>query len=218
MEVDGETTVLRHEEVFGIRDRSWGVRPVGTQPPGRPSSRTPMAWLWAPIHFDDDCRVVGWFELPGGTKWRADGHVLPVGDPVPQSVAMGDPGVSRIDPAQVRFDFQHGTRWAKAVSIDVELEDGTAYTMELESLQRFDMLGIGYQHPTWGHGVWHGPVAVGREDWNLADVSPQDPAHQHVHHLVRARIGDRVGVGIFEQIIFGPHVQWGFTDILDGAK
>jgi hypothetical protein len=30
-------------------------------------------------------------------------------------------------------------------------------------------------------------------------------------------MGDKVGIGIFEQIIFGPHTQFGFNDILDGA-
>jgi hypothetical protein len=38
-----------------------------------------------------------------------------------------------------------------------------------------------------------------------------------VHNVVRARVGDRTGVGIFEQIIFGPHTQFGFHDLLDGA-
>lgn len=217
VEVDGETTELRRDEVFGIRDRSWGVRPVGNQPAGRPSQRVPMAWLWAPIHFDDECRVVGWFELPGGAHWRPDGHVLPVTEPVPPSVAMGDPGVARIEPQQIHLDFAPGTRWATAASIDVAGEDGASYTMELEPLLRFDMVGVGYSSPAWGHGVWHGEVEVGREDWDMAAVSAQDPTHQHVHHLVRAQIGDKVGVGIFEQIIFGPHTQWGFKDVLDGA-
>jgi hypothetical protein len=230
VDVDGDVTVLRHEEVFGIRDRSWGVRPVGTQPAGRPASRTPMAWLWAPIHFDDDCRVVGWFELPGGTKWRADGHVIPVNSPVPLSVAMGDDGVSRIEPEQIHFEFHKGSRWARSIAIDVTAvaADGTdsSYTMDLEPMLRFDMLGIGYQHPTWSHGVWHGVAEVGRDDWNIADVVPLDPSHQHVHHVVKATMrpangvpGEtKVGVGIFEQIMFGPHTQWGFSEILDGSK
>ena len=227
VEVDGDTTTLRHDEVFGIRDRSWGVRPVGTPPVGRPQSRTPMAWLWAPIHFDDDCRVVGWFELPGGIKWRADGHVIPVIDPVPMSVAMGDPGVSRLDPETIRLGFHAGSRWAKSISIDVVPEGGAEpYTMELEPMLRFDMLGIGYQHPTWGHGVWHGALEIGRDDWKIDDVSPLDPSHQHVHHLVKATrtsasgtvATTSTGIGIFEQIIFGAHTQWGFNEILDGSR
>ena len=49
-------------------------------------------------------------------------------------------------------------------------------------------------------------------------MDPLDPTAQHVHHLVKATIGDKVGVGIFEQIIYGPHHQFGFHDILDGAS
>jgi hypothetical protein len=217
VEVDGEVTELRRDEVVGVRDRSWGVRPVGTQPPGRPSQRVPRAWLWAPIHFDDTCRVVGWFEEPGGAHWRPDGHVIPVLDPVPPSVAMGDEGVERLDPQQIRLEFQSGSRWATGAEIDVRFADGSTGTMELEPLLRFHMLGLGYTSPAWGHGVWHGELELGREDWDLDAVAPLDPTHQHVHHLVKVRLGDEEGVGIFEQILFGPHTQWGFSDILDGA-
>lgn len=217
IEIDGEVVEVRPDEVFGIRDRSWGVRPVGTPPVGRPTDRSPMAWLWAPLHFDDHCRVVGWFELPGGTKWRADGHVLPVVDPVPTSVAIGEPGVEPLAPQDARLQFERGTRWASSISIDVADAAGVLRTMELEPTLRFDMLGIGYQHPTWGHGVWQGAGVTAREDWTMADVAPLDPAHQHVHHLVKATMDGAEGYGIFEQIIRGPHVQWGFHEMLDGA-
>jgi hypothetical protein len=176
-----------------------------------------MAWLWAPIHFDDVCRVVGWFELPGGAQWRPDGHVIPVLDPVPPSVAMGDEGVERLEPEKIRLEFQSGSRWATGAEIDVRLQDGSSATMVLEPQLRFHMLGLGYTSPAWGHGVWHGELEIGREDWDLAEVAPLDPTHQHVHHLVKVRLGDEVGVGIFEQILFGPHTQWGFQDVLDGA-
>ena len=79
------------------------------------------------------------------------------------------------------------------------------------------MRGLGYSSPDWGHGVWHDDLAVGRDDWKFADIAAGDPYHQHVHNVVRARVGDRTGVGIFEQIIFGPHTQFGFHDFLDGS-
>ncbi len=217
IQVDDTVIDVRPDEVFGIRDRSWGVRPVGTRPVGRPSSRSPMAWLWAPLHFPDHCRVAGWFELPGGMKWRADGHVIPVGDPVPPSVAMGDPGVARVEPKGARLEFESGTRWAKSVGLDLISASGDPVEIELRPLLRFDMKGIGYSHPTWGHGVWQGESVTEREDWVMADVSPTDPTHQHVHHLVTATMGDRTGYGIFEQIIHGPHTQWGFQEALDVA-
>ena len=65
--------------------------------------------------------------------------------------------------------------------------------------------------------MWHGDLEIGTESWNLGEVEPLDPTAQHVHHLVTARIGDKEGLGILEQIIYGPHTQFGFSDILDGA-
>ena len=214
--VDGDVTELRHDEVRGIRDRSWGVRPVGTAPVGRPSSSPPNAWLWAPIHFDTECVVAGWFQRPGGAFFRPDGHRISVSDPVADTISVETGEVTRLDPVGQRLTFQPGTRWVSAVSIDLVGADAEPVVMDLEPLLRFDMRGLGYMNPEWGHGVWHGDLELGREDWDFAEIAPDDPTHQHVHHLVRARIGDAEGVGIFEQIIFGPHTQFGFHDILDG--
>ncbi len=220
LEVDGNTTTLRHDEVAGIRDRSWGVRPVGAQAPGKPSSGPPNAWLWAPLHWRDACSVVGWFQRPGGEYIRPDGHRIAVVDPVPESVDLTDASVTRVEPIAQRLTFQPGTRWATAVEIDVEDDHGERRVLALAPQLRFDMRGLGYQNPDWSHGVWHGELEIGREDWAMAEISPSDPTHQHVHHIVNATLdGDTsdTGVGIFEQIIFGPHTQFGFHDLLDGA-
>jgi hypothetical protein len=214
--VDGTTTELRHDDVVGVRDRSWGIRPVGAQPPGRPSLPS-FCWLWAPLHFADECRILGWFQRPGGEFLRPDGHVIGVRDPVPESVSEEDPDVRRLVPVDQRLDFEPGSRWVRGAQIDARTESGSVETVTLETVARFHMRGIGYSSPDWGHGVWHDDLAVGRDDWKLADVAPGDPYHQHVHNLVLAKVGDRVGIGILEQIIFGAHTQFGFHDFLDGA-
>jgi hypothetical protein len=214
--VDGATTELRHGDVVGVRDRSWGIRPAGTQPPGRPSLPR-FCWLWAPLHFDDHCRIMGWFQEPGGQYVRPDGHVIPVTEPVPESVSTEDPSVTRLVPVDQTLDFEPGSRWVRGATLTGETESGATETIELETIHRFHMRGLGYSSPDWGHGVWHDDLAVGRDDWKFADIAPGDPYHQHVHNVVRARVGDRTGVGIFEQIIFGPHTQFGFHDFLDGS-
>ncbi|MCB0994647.1 MAG: hypothetical protein KDB21_06135 [Acidimicrobiales bacterium] len=214
----GETVRLSHDDNVGVRDRSWGVRPVGEPAPGRPAERgAGNAWLWAPCHFDDACRVIGWFQRPGGQFWRPDGHVIPVVDPVPASVDISHAGVERLDPVGQRIEFHPGTRIVRRAEFDVRAEDGSVEVLEIEALRRFDMVGIGYNHPAWGHGRWHGELEVAGESWRFADLDPLDPVHQHLHHTVRARIGGREGVGVFEQIIYGPHTQFGFSEFLDGA-
>ena len=218
IDVDGDRTEFTFADTVGIRDRSWGVRPVGTPAPGRPGSNPPNAWLWSPIHFDDECVVAGWFQRPGGQFWRPDGHRIAVVSPVPETVSLEDESVTRFDPIGQRLTFKKGTRWITNAEIDLLTEDGRTVTMEIESLGRFDMTALGYMNPAWRHGVWHGELELGREQWAIADIEPTDFTHQHVHHIAKATLEGKTGIGIFEQIIMGPHTQFGFTDILDGAK
>ena len=41
--------------------------------------------------------------------------------------------------------------------------------------------------------------------------------NQHIQQVVRATCGDQVGIGVLEQIAFGPHARYGFTELLDPA-
>jgi hypothetical protein len=224
--VDGATTSFEHHEVRGTRDRSWGIRPVGERPNERPMSLPSTCWLWAPIHFDHECRSLGFFQHPGGEIWRGDGFVLPIVDPVEAITPNDAAGVVRTEPRGQRLTFHPGSRWISAAELDVEVPGGEDYTLVLEPVDglRFSMRGLGYTNPEWGHGFWKGPLAVSRESWDLDAIEPLDPYFQHVHHAVRARIvpagggpPQTGGVGFLEQIIFGPHTQMGFQDFLDGA-
>ena len=78
------------------------------------------------------------------------------------------------------------------------------------------MLGIGYFHPEWSHGVWKGESASGYDEWRLADIDPAAPEHTHVQQLVRATSGERVGTGILEQLVIGEHHPSGIRGLFDG--
>ena len=65
--------------------------------------------------------------------------------------------------------------------------------------------GIGYTHPYWGHGTNHGELETGRESIPLGDFEPLDWSSIHVQNVVRARMGDRTGIGVLEELHFGPH-------------
>ena len=80
------------------------------------------------------------------------------------------------------------------------------------------MKGIGYIHPVWGHGFWKGELAIGGESWKCADLDEMAVDNQHVQQVVRARMGDEVGVGVLEQIAFGPYARYGFKEFLDPAR
>ncbi|MGC6477856.1 MAG: hypothetical protein ACON36_06165 [Ilumatobacteraceae bacterium] len=52
----------------------------------------------------------------------------------------------------------------------------------------------------------------------IAEVSPLDPTMVHVQQLCRVTAGDRLGWGVLEQLVLGPHAPSGLTGVLDGAK
>ncbi|MDH3705651.1 MAG: hypothetical protein OES57_06260, partial [Acidimicrobiia bacterium] len=209
----GVTTDLDDDRVLGVRDRSWGVRPVGERPGGRPAEHGSACWFWMPIHFDDECRTTGWFQRPGGEFWRADGHRLPVLDPVPLSIDNDHPDVFRLDPVAQDVVFEPDTRRISEARFTMRTPSGEQ-VLDLESLHHFHMRGLGYTNLDWGHGMWKGELAVGSEHWRFADIDAKDPFHQHLHHVVKANVDGREGVGLLEQIIFGPHTQFGFTEWL----
>ena len=90
--------------------------------------------------------------------------------------------------------------------------------MTFEPLGRFQMRGLGYTDPNWGHGLHHGPLEVVREDIELDDIDPLAPENLHVQVPVRVSGNDgSEGVGVFEQLIIGPFAPLGLKEFLDAA-
>ncbi len=213
----GRLTRVSADRVPGVRDRSWGVRPLGEPEPGAPASPPQVFFLWAPLHWEDVCTHFGVFETPEGRKWHSDGMILPAYDS-PDGIPGGeDPGLERLAALEHRIAFERGTRWARSAELLLTRPGGESWTIELTPLLRFHMIGIGYGHPEWGHGRWKGEEALAGESWKLSEVDPRAPHFQHVQQLVRARRGQREGVGVLEQICFGPHARYGFEAFLDPA-
>ena len=58
-EISTEAGKLNPQAIYGIRDRSWGVRPVGEPEGGAPgmlNQEPGVYWCWAPVHFDGFCK------------------------------------------------------------------------------------------------------------------------------------------------------------------
>jgi hypothetical protein len=111
-----------------------------------------------------------------------------------------------------------GTRRAAAAAITLTPHRGEPLAITLEPLLTAQMCGLGYLHPEWGHGTWKGELAIAGESWRTADFDPMALDNQHVQQVVRARLGDEEGIGVLEQLCFGRHVRYGFTEFLDPAR
>jgi len=214
----GVETKIEPATTWATRDRSWGVRPVGAAAPGRPAEPPQVAWLWAPIHFADEALLVGYFQRPTGERWNADGMRVPVSASPEPCADPSAPGFVHLEPRGERLVFRPGTRWIERAELDVLPRGGAKTTLSLETVLRFNMNGLGYAHPRWGHGIWQGELAVEGESWKESDLQPDNPFHQHLHNLVRATLGEKRGVGLLEQILIGPHERYGFTGLVDGAR
>ena len=119
--------------------------------------------------------------------------------------------------ARHAIQWEPGTRRSRSAEFTFTSREGETFEIALEPMIRFQMLGIGYQHPEWGHGLWKGELAMAAEAWKQDEIDPLDYKHIHVHQICRARMGDRTGVGTLETVVFGAHAPSGFREILDGA-
>jgi hypothetical protein len=209
LDAGGRSLRLDRARVLGCRDRSWGVRPIGEPEGGAPGMPPQFFWLWAPIHFDDCCTHFDVNEDGAGRPWHAAGMIVPLGE-------RGD--AEHMARVAYRIRWRPGTRRAASAELELVAHGGEPQRIALEPIATFQMLGLGYLHPIWGHGTWHGELAVDGETWTVADLDPMDPRHLHVQQLVRARWGGRDGLGVLEQLVLGPHAPSGFTSILDPAS
>jgi hypothetical protein len=200
----------------GTRDRSWGVRAVGEPPGGAPPAEPPQFfWVWAPLHLDDHCTHLALVDDAEGRHVYESACVVPL--------LPGADEATRLDHARtadVEIEWEPGARLARGATLRTAGWDGKERTTRLTPLLTFRMRGIGYFHPAWAHGVWHGEHETGGSEWRTADLDPAAPENVHVQQLVRVDSDGRTGVGVFEHLAIGAHRPSGFAGAFDapGAR
>jgi hypothetical protein len=192
----------------GTRDRSWGVRPVGTsdQQPHGHGLAPGFFWQWTPLNFADRSLFFHANADAKGHMWNTRAVIAPD--------RAGTAGLFDTE-AEMAASLTAGSRWPQGGTLTIESPDGPE-TILLEPVSRFQMRGLGYTSPKWGHGLYHGPLEVEREDFALADCNPGQFDNFHVQLPCRA-ISDRYGqgFGVFEQLIIGPYAPLGLKEFLD---
>jgi hypothetical protein len=208
IERDGERRSV--EGWQGTRDRSWGVRPIGARdaqelvPPVSPQ----FYWIWAPANFPSGSFFFHSNEDGEGEPWNRRGVWAP----------DGGSRMHELDGCRLAIEWKPGTRHARHAVVswgDSEI----SYEPQFE----FYMLGVGYGHPKWAHGLAQGRLEVEREDRKLAELDPRAPHHLHVQAISKVtwtngRGETQTGRAALEQLVIGPHEPSGFTEMLDFAK
>jgi len=213
IELDGQRQTV--DGFVGTRDRSWGVRPVGARDAQEVVPPAPMQfyWLWSPSNFETGSFFFHSNDDAAGGPWNRRAVWAPDG--------ADAAGLYEIADCAIEVDWKSGTRHARRAVVSWRDANG-AREVIFEPEYEFFMLGLGYGHPKWGHGLGHGRLAVEREDLKLADADVRLPHHLHVQAIskVTYRDGsgvDEVGRGVLEQLVLGPHAPSGFREMLDFA-
>jgi hypothetical protein len=212
VEVAGTRHEVRPADVWGSRDRSWGVRPVGEPAAsGAPVGMPQFFWLWAPVNFPSLSAHFDVNEHGDGRRWHETGALVPVG---------GEGELVRT--VDWRVQWRPGTRWADSFEYDLHEFDGKVHTVSLRPRHEFHMRGLGYAHPTYAHGTWHGEAVTDGEVLELPVPHPTSRENLHVQALCDATLtlADGTvehGMGILEQMCIGPHPS-GLEGIFDGHR
>ena len=209
IEVDGVREEIA-DGSWGTRDRSWGVRPVGAsdaQPMPGISAPT-FFWQWTPINLPGGSLFFHLNANPDGSAWNTRAAWAPVGCSADDIVEGSGRLISTLET---------GARWPSGGNLELDLP-GAPTQVTLSPKQRFQMRGLGYTSPVWGHGIHHGPIDVAREDIDLAALNALAVENLHVQMICDAttETGER-GVGIFEQLILGPYAPLGLREYFDGG-
>ena len=218
LSVDGQSVEVSSDNWYGTRDRSWGVRPIGAADPQPiiPARFPQFYWIWTPLNFGDRAVFFHVNDDALGAAWNTRAVVSREG-------ATNDE-LEHMSACKCDVVYTPGTRRAASGTIRIMDEKGETSTVELTPLSTFQMKGIGYGHPEWGHGAFRGDqLATLREDFVPSDMSWADPTNLHIQALSKAVLTEpdgtqHEGIGSFEQLFIGPHAPSGFKDVLDPAS
>lgn len=193
---------------LGTRDRSWGIRPVGA-PDSQPGPAAfQFFWLWAPFNFEHHAVFCHTNDDEAGKPWN-------------RRAVIDRIGRSRTEFEHPVFTLKYKPGTRRLQRAEINLAPDTSLSIEPTGMH-FYMSGLGYTHPTWGHGRDHGAFETAYDVIDASSVDDNAPGQLHIQALAHATLteGGKAykGAGVLEQFLIGPHAPSGFKSVLDGAS
>ncbi|HUR75045.1 MAG TPA: hypothetical protein VMZ00_12275 [Sporichthya sp.] len=190
----------RLDAVDGLRDRSWGIRPIGEKDPQpqQPPVDPQFFWLWTPVH------------LPGRTLfWHAksDEHGRPWNTSLVLCPHGSGPAKHVHGTGTMELELEAGTRWVRAATLTALTEAGEQLRLRFRPQAHLEMQGIGYRHPEWAHGMAHGEYRLAREVLDLAGPDPSLLHRWHRQLLCDVDVDGETDLarGLLEHLIIGRY-------------
>jgi hypothetical protein len=206
-----ETSVdVKPEEFFGTRDRSWGIRPVGSPDaqPVPPIKLPQFYWLWAPANFEEFSSHVYFVDNESGESTHS--HSVLQMSSEQQTEVLGTP--------QKIITYEKNSRRVLKAEFYSQKDDGSEVRVIIEPKYRMFMCGLGYMHPEWGHGMYRGDNESMYDSYDLSE-DPHDPPFLHVQAISDFTVSmngqTSKGIGVLEELLIGKHKPSGFEGLLD---
>jgi len=206
---NGSSIKIDPNNFLGTRDRSWGVRPVGApDTQALPPLQLPQFyWLWSPVNFRD-----------------SSAHLYFVDDKEGKATHSHSVLQDNLNKTEVLLnltkviEYVENSRRIKKAEFSSYKDDGTEVKLLVEPKYHMYMCGLGYMHPSWGHGQYQGENESMYDTYDLS-VDPHDPPFLHVQAVAECTLFNgsetQKGIGVLEELLIGKHKPSGFKDLLD---
>ena len=212
--VDGERIEVASDNFYGTRDRSWGVRPIGSQDPQPvlPQQLPQFYWIWTPLNFENLALYFHVNDDEKGKSWNTRAVLAMEG-------ADAD-GLLHLDNPEFSAEYDQGTRRIRKGLLKVTDGQGGEHKVTYEPMSTFQMKGLGYTHPDWSHGLYKGEYAIEREDFKPGVMPWKEPSNLHIQAISKVTHEgpdgqSSTGIGSLEQLFIGPHEPSGWKDMFD---
>ena len=208
--VAGDTIEVDPDDYLGVRDHSWGVRPVGEREPmgiqiNEYMEKYGFFHMWAPMQFED-------FQLKVFIEENADGERLVQECVRIDSDARGG-AVTELGTPRHCIKYRSGTRELESAELAFEDENGETITVSATALTcAYLAAGTGYYpNEEWVHGQYHGPFKLEYREFDVSTEEARNALGPLYETIVRFELSTgEVTWGMFENLSIGHHDPYGF--------
>jgi hypothetical protein len=206
----GETIDVDYEHYLGVRDHSWGVRPIGEAEPmgirvNEYMEKYGFFHMWAPMQFEN-------YQLKVFIEEDADGNRL-VEECVRIDSYENGGAVHELGPARHTITYKSGTRELQSAVLEFNDAQGQPVSVTCEALTcAYLAAGTGYfPNPEWVHGQYHGKFKLEAVEFDVSTDEARSALGPLYETIVRFELSSgEVTYGMFENLSIGHHDPYGF--------
>lgn len=214
-EIDGIRTEVIAAECPGIKDRSWGLRILGDASGENYKATPTLFWNWLPLNFGTFCLHSLRLEDTSSGKIINQESVRAPLYPDEEAIPIREPALERFEYWTHDYQVDRASRRINGGSIYLGEPGDPSNSTEIKigpPLLTAWTCAVGYGHPQWNHGKWHGELATGHERWSVDEIDPTLDRYAIMHQVVNVSLGGQAGFGFVEQCILGPYPRYGLVE------